>query len=116
MGSQCFSVFYFKIIILISVIMKLFTFQFLGVAMLIVGTFAAPLSEERRGKNMMQNGKRDGANMMQNGDSGKRVNMMQNGESGKRVNMMQNGESGKRVNMMQNGQERADQKNMMQNG
>merc|ERR1711953_486687 len=36
--------------------MKLFTFQFLGVAMLMVNAFAAPLSEERQGQtNEMQN-------------------------------------------------------------
>merc|ERR1712226_858404 len=59
MGSQYFSVFYFKTIILISLIMNFFTFQFLGVAMLIVNTFAAPLSEgeEERGEtNQMKNG------------------------------------------------------------
>merc|ERR1711972_795070 len=34
--------------------MNFFTFQFLGVAMLIVCTFAAPLSEERRGENVFK--------------------------------------------------------------
>merc|ERR1712038_986241 len=58
MGSLYFLVFDFKIIILITLIMNFFTTQFLGVAMLIVNTFAAPLSEgeEERRTNMMQNG------------------------------------------------------------
>jgi len=100
--------------------------------MLIVGTFAAPLSEERGDTSMMQNGKRgDNTNMMQNGKRGDTSNMMQNADGkrdtsnmmqnadGKRdqKSMMQNGEErADRKNMMQNGQERADQKNMMQNG
>merc|ERR1711953_127007 len=37
-----------KIVILIISIMKLFTYQILGVAMLMLCAFAAPLSEERR--------------------------------------------------------------------
>merc|ERR1712150_234898 len=49
MGISVFFVFFdFKIIILISLKMNFFTIQFLGVAMLIVNTFAAPLGEEER--------------------------------------------------------------------
>merc|ERR1712226_322135 len=44
----------FIIIILIISIMKLFAFRILGVAMLIVCTSAAPLSEERRGENVFK--------------------------------------------------------------
>merc|ERR1711972_470459 len=63
MGISVFSCFLFSCI-LISFMMKFFTFQFLGVAMLIVNTFAAPLpesDEEKRGTNMMQNGPDEGS-------------------------------------------------------
>merc|ERR1712062_844710 len=65
MGVSVYFVFFvFKTILLISFMMTFFTFYFLGVAMLIVNTFAAPLpegEEEKRGTNMMQSGPNEGS-------------------------------------------------------
>merc|ERR1712047_195372 len=65
MGVSVYFVFFvFKTILLISFMMTFFTFHILGVAMLIVNTFAAPLpegEEEKRGTNMMQSGPNEGS-------------------------------------------------------
>merc|ERR1712226_271150 len=131
----------FIIIILIISIMKLFAFRILGVAMLIVCTSAAPLSEERRGENVFKcdtdgymssgghklkcgRGLESGPYEMQRGwrpvVSGDitylrgQENMMQNGPGGeeKRVG----DDPGTGTDMMQNGGEEERATDMMQNG
>merc|ERR1712226_1680452 len=125
----------FIIIILIISIMKLFAFRILGVAMLIVCTSAAPLSEERRGENVF---KCDTDGYMSSG--GHKLKCGRGLESGPyemqrgwrpvvsgditylrgQENMMQNGpggdDPGTGTDMMQNGGEEERATDMMQNG
>merc|ERR1712226_1527770 len=135
----------FIIIILIISIMKLFAFRILGVAMLIVCTSAAPLSEERRGENVFKcdtdgymssgghklkcgRGLESGPYEMQRGwhPTGKVIGNVVGGIVGKLrgENLMQNGPGGEEkrqddpgtgTNMMQNGGEKRGT-SMMQNG
>merc|ERR1712038_1966378 len=135
----------FIIIILIFSIMKLFAFRILGVAMLIVCTSAAPLSEERRGENVFKcdtdgymssgghklkcgRGLESGPYEMQRGwhPTGKVLGNVVGGIVGKLrgENLMQNGpggeekrqgDPGRGTSMMQNGGEKRET-SMMQNG
>merc|ERR1711953_912417 len=129
----------FIIIILIISIMKLFAFRILGVAMLIVCTSAAPLSEERRGENVFKcdtdgymssgghklkcgRGLESGPYEMQRGwhPTGKVLGNVVGGIVGKLrgENLMQNGPGGeekRETSMMQNGGEKRET-SMMQNG
>merc|ERR1711894_444483 len=141
MGTAVFIFLFFDfiIIILIISIMNMFAFRILGVAMLIVCTSAAPLSEERRGENVFKcdtdgymssgghklkcgRGLDSGPYEMQRGwhPTGKVLGNVVGGIVGKlRENMMQNGPDGQekreRYNPMQGGK-RGGNENMMQNG
>merc|ERR1711953_598814 len=83
MGTSVFSCFIdFKVVILIISIMKLFAFRILGVAMLMLCAFAAPLSEERRGKRSIDPGfhshggeKRGDTNIIREGKRGQTEEM-----------------------------------------
>merc|ERR1711941_241684 len=125
MGISVFSCFLFSCI-LISFMMKFFTFQFLGVAMLIVNTFAAPLpesDEEKRGTNMMQNGpdegsdeerraqcEKSGSTVMGCGSGMHWVAGMQpsghtrgEGEVERQINEVENGGGKRQINEVENG-------------
>merc|ERR1711953_115137 len=127
-------VFDFKVVILIFSIMKLFAIQFLGVAMLMLCAFAAPLAERGNvfkcdtegemssGGHKMKCRRMDSEpNEMQRSwhPTGKVLGNVIGGVVGKLrgENLMQNGPGGgEEENLMQNGGKRGGDENLMQNG